>query len=63
MNGHKYAMEVQIHHDAAAGDFKRKAVLSFLFEAKAGINNGFWDTVDVMDLPTADNPKGHELIK
>jgi hypothetical protein len=56
-------MEVQIHHDAAAGDFKRKAVLSFLFEAKAGINNGFWDTVDVMDLPTADNPKGHELIK
>lgn len=52
-----------MHHEAVAGDFKKKAVLALVFEKKAGINNGFWDTVDVMDLPNADHPKGEGLIK
>ena len=44
INGKKYAMEVQVHHEAVAGDFKKKAVLALVFEKKAGISNGFWDT-------------------
>jgi hypothetical protein len=55
---------MQIYHEAVAGDFKRKAVLSLLFKLKAGIKNGFWDTIDIMDLPTADNPSpANNLIK
>jgi len=42
--------------EAVAGDFKRKAVVAFMFNKKAGISNGFWDTVDVMDLPSGDHP-------
>jgi len=64
INGEKYNMEIQVMHEAVAGDFKRKAGLSILFKIQAGAKNAFFDSLDIMDLPNADNPKPEKnLIK
>jgi carbonic anhydrase len=56
LNNKQFDLEVQVIYEAIAGDFKRKAVVAFMFLKKAGVANGFWDTIDVMDLPTGDHP-------
>lgn len=52
INGKRYPMEIQIHHDARSkGDFGKKVVLSFLFKGQPGIYNKFVDDIEFYNLP------------
>ena len=47
-----------------SGDLKRSGVVSLLFKYKAGAENGFFDSLEIMDLPNANNPiPSSNLIK
>lgn len=52
INGESFPMEIQVVHKAKTkGDFGKKAILSFLFKAKPGIYNKFFDSVEFFNLP------------
>ena len=58
INGKQYELEVQIiHYGQSKGDIAKQLVLSFLFEARAGIYNKFLDDIDFFNLPSQVNPK------
>jgi len=58
LNGKSYPMEVQvIFNPAQDGDFKKKAVLSFMVESVPGGSNKLFDQIDFLDLPNALQPK------
>jgi len=49
-------MEVQIVHKATSqGDITKKAILSVLFERKAGVENNFIKALNYTDLPNPSN--------
>jgi len=58
LKGKQYPMEVQIlHYATTKGNLKKKAVLAFLFDQKAGHPNKFFDDIDTLDLPSVYNLK------
>jgi carbonic anhydrase len=58
INGKRYPLEIQIiHYGQTKGDIAKQAVLSFLFEKKAGVYNKFIDDIDFFNLPNMNNPE------
>jgi carbonic anhydrase len=58
INGVRGDMEMQvICYGQSKGDIAKQAVVSFIFEKKAGAYNKFIDDVDFFDLPNHDNPE------
>ena len=58
INGVRGDMEMQvICYGQSKGDIAKQAVVSFIFEKKAGAYNKFIDDVDFFDLPNLDNPE------
>jgi len=56
MNGKSYPLEIQIIHKATSkGDLRKRAVLSFLVQQEAGVQNKFIQALNVMDLPSVYN--------
>jgi hypothetical protein len=44
-------MELQVIHHAIKGEYKNKAVLSYLFYKKPGAKNNFFEEMDILNLP------------
>jgi carbonic anhydrase len=52
INGERFNMEMQIIHKGISnGDFGKKAILSFLFQAKPGVYNRLLEGLDFFNLP------------
>ncbi len=50
-------MEVQVIHEAIAGDYKRSLILGILYKKKAGAKMPFFNHLDILSLP---NPNSKE---
>ena len=62
VRGRKIDLEVQIIHECMQGDFKEKAVVSFLSRKKAGAKVRFFEEFDILNLPNPLNPEAENVI-
>ena len=62
IRGKKFDLEVQVVHKCIQGDYKDKAVVSFLYKKKAGGKIRFFEELDILNLPGPSLPDGENLI-
>jgi carbonic anhydrase len=55
IKGQGFAMEVQIIHEAVAGDYKKSLILAVLYQKKAGAKLPFFNHLDILSLPNINN--------
>lgn len=55
-------MEVQVVHEAIAGDFKRSLILAILYKKKAGAKMPFFEHLDILSLPNVANPHADPFL-
>lgn len=62
VRGRKVDLEIQIIHECIQGEFKEKAVVSFLYKKKAGAKVRFFEEFDILNLPNPINPEAENVI-